>query len=180
MLVAKQKRKENIAEYIIYMWQIEDTVRACSFDMDKVEERIISQYNQPPKVIDEIRNWYTDIIVMMHEENIQNQGHLKLLQSLIDDLYDLHKKLLFEKKDDKYTELFTWALPNIQAFRENLKDEAKNDIDICFHALYSLLLLRLQKKSITNETEQAMQTFSNLLASLAQKFKEKENGMLEL
>lgn len=29
MITASQKRKENIAEYLLYMWQIEDLIRAC-------------------------------------------------------------------------------------------------------------------------------------------------------
>ena len=28
MKIASQKRKENIAEYLLYMWQIEDIIRA--------------------------------------------------------------------------------------------------------------------------------------------------------
>ena len=36
MLLAQQKQKENIAEYIIYMYQMEDIVRAFQFDLDKI------------------------------------------------------------------------------------------------------------------------------------------------
>ena len=28
MIIAQKKRKENIAEYLLYMWQIEDLIRA--------------------------------------------------------------------------------------------------------------------------------------------------------
>ena len=34
MIIARQKRKENIAEYLLYMWQVEDLIRANKFDMD--------------------------------------------------------------------------------------------------------------------------------------------------
>ena len=34
MIVAKQKRKEKIAEYLLYMWQVEDLIRANQFDID--------------------------------------------------------------------------------------------------------------------------------------------------
>ena len=32
MIIARQKRKENIAEYLLYMWQVEDLIRANKFD----------------------------------------------------------------------------------------------------------------------------------------------------
>ena len=28
MIIARQKKQENIAEYLLYMWQIEDIIRA--------------------------------------------------------------------------------------------------------------------------------------------------------
>ena len=36
MLVAQQKLQENIAEYILYMYQIEDVVRAYNFDIEEI------------------------------------------------------------------------------------------------------------------------------------------------
>lgn len=44
MIIAQQKRKENIAEYLLYMWQVEDLIRAYNFDIDKIEANIISGY----------------------------------------------------------------------------------------------------------------------------------------
>ena len=40
MIVAEQKRKENVAEYILYMWQIEDTIRALDFDLTRITEYV--------------------------------------------------------------------------------------------------------------------------------------------
>ena len=34
MIIASQKKKENIAEYLLYMWQIEDIIRAYGLDID--------------------------------------------------------------------------------------------------------------------------------------------------
>ena len=34
MIIAKQKRKENISEYLLYMWQVEDLIRANHLDME--------------------------------------------------------------------------------------------------------------------------------------------------
>ena len=179
MIVAQEKRKKNIAEYVLYMWQIEDTLRAMKFDMNLVEERLITQFKQPEPVRDEIRNWYTNLILAMHEEGIKVKGHLQIVQSVTDELFELHKRLLYENPDANYVQLFTAATPNIVAFREKLKMPETNDIEVCFYGLYGLLLLRIKKKEINEETTAAMQTFSNLLAALTQHFHNIEKGQAE-
>ena len=179
MIVAQEKRKNNIAEYVLYMWQIEDTLRAMKFDMNQVETRLISQFKQPGNIKDEIRNWYTNLILAMHEEGIKTKGHLQIVQSVTDELYELHKRLLYENPDNKYVHLFNKATPNIFAFREKLKMPETNDIEVCFYGLYGLLLLRIKKKEINEETTEAMHTFSNLLAALTKHFHEIEKGKAE-
>ena len=57
MIVAKQKRKENIAEYLLYMWQVEDLIRANQFDIDSIRRTVIAQYDQPDDVKEEIAGW---------------------------------------------------------------------------------------------------------------------------
>jgi hypothetical protein len=175
MLIAKEKRKSNIAEYVLYMWQVEDVIRAYKFDIDLIDKNIISQYNKPDSVKKEIRNWYANLILMMHDEYIKEKGHLRFVKNIINDLNDLHISLLTKKKDTKYIELYRWAADNIQEFKQKLQDPRLNEIEICFSGLYALLLLRLQKRKVNAETRQAMMTFSNLLALLSLRFKEQEN-----
>ncbi|NJO92724.1 MAG: DUF4924 family protein [Chloroflexia bacterium] len=43
-----------------------------------------------------------------------------------------------------------------------------------FLGLYGLLMMRIQKKDISDETELAMQTFSDLMAALSQKYHDRE------
>ena len=167
MLIAQEKRKENIIEYLLYMYQVEDTIRACGFNISVIEQRIINQFKVSDRIKTEIKNWYADLIVMMHQEKIKDNGHLKMLETLIDDLNKLHLWLLEKKKDKKYIEQYLTAVPNIQAFNNKLNKEIRNEIDSCVTGLYALLLLRLQKKKISEGTLDAMQTFSNLLALLA-------------
>ena len=45
MIIASQKRKENIAEYLIYMWQIEDIIRANNLDIERIKENVIDRFN---------------------------------------------------------------------------------------------------------------------------------------
>ena len=37
-----RKKQENIADYVISMWHIEDLMRASRFDMSVVEDRLIA------------------------------------------------------------------------------------------------------------------------------------------
>ena len=36
MYIAQRKRKENIAEYILYLWQLEDLLRALQFSPEAI------------------------------------------------------------------------------------------------------------------------------------------------
>lgn len=179
MLIAQDKRKKNIAEYILYMWQMEDTLRALKFDMNLVEEKLVSQFNQPEKIKGDIRDWYANLILAMHEEGLQKKGHLKIVTGVTNELFELHKRLLHEVKDEQYTNTFSFAKPNIESFREKLQLPDANDIEVCFTGLYGLLLLRLKKKDITEQTTGAMQTFSNLLSVLSKHYRDIESGKAE-
>jgi len=44
MFIAQKLKQTNIAEYLIYMWQIEDIIRAAGCDIDKLKSSFISQY----------------------------------------------------------------------------------------------------------------------------------------
>jgi hypothetical protein len=174
MLIAQEKRKTNIAEYVLYMWQVEDLIRAYKFDIELIDSNIISQFNKPDHVKREIKNWYANLILMMHEEYIKQKGHLKFVKDVINDLNNLHIELLTKEKDPKYTELYKYTEPNIREFKNKLQDPGMNEIEICLSGLYALLLMRLQKRRINSETTQAMMTFSYLLAMLSKIFKERE------
>jgi len=172
MLIAQEKRRTNIAEYVLYMWQVEDVIRAYHFDIELIDKNIISQFDKPDHIKKEIKNWYANLILMMHEEYIKEKGHLKFIKDITNDLNDLHIELLTKKKDAKYTELYRYAESNIRDFKNKLQDPALNEIEICLSGLYALLLLRLQKRRIHSETTQAMMTFSYLLAMLSKRYKE--------
>ncbi len=47
MIIAEQKRRENIAEYLLYMYQVEDMIRANKLDFDSIERTLISKFDVP-------------------------------------------------------------------------------------------------------------------------------------
>ena len=44
MNIAKQLRNKNIAEYLLYMWQTEDILRANHCDIDQLRKNVIAQF----------------------------------------------------------------------------------------------------------------------------------------
>ena len=180
MLIAQEKRKTNIAEYILYMWQVEDLIRAHKFNIDLIEQNLISQYSQPAKIKNDVRDWYANLMLMMYQEGIQEKGHLSILKTLINEMTDLHIRLLNHEEEYDYHEIHRKATINMEEFRRKSGDHTTGDIETSLNALYGLLLLRLKKQSVSRETEMAMASFSRLLALLSHKFLQAERGEREI
>lgn len=184
MLIALQKRQENIAEYLIYMWQIEDLLRACQLDEDKIEEQLVNRFRQIPDITEEtisrIRQWYMDLAQMMLSEGKREKGHLQINDNVLIDLTDLHLRLLKNGQDAIYTSCFYSTLPIIVELRSKEGDDKKGELETCFTALYGILMLRLQGKGISNETDLAAKQISKFIALLAEKYRLYKNGELKL
>ena len=180
MITASQKKKENIAEYLLYMWQIEDLIRAYGMDIDKIQSNIIDKYTDITEAQrKEIRDWYESLIDMMHREGVASKGHIQLNKNVIIALEDLHKRLMKNPKYSAYANQFYATLPLIVELRAKSGDEKPGEIESCFNALYGVLMLRLQQKEVTPETLSAIQQISKFLALLAVYYKKDFNNELE-
>ncbi len=51
-------KQENIAEYLLYMWQVEDLLRACELDIDKIKQSIIVPVYQTMEEREKARDWF--------------------------------------------------------------------------------------------------------------------------
>lgn len=180
MLVAKKLKDENIAEYLIYMWQVEDLIRANGLDINKIEANIISRFDQSENVKLEIREWYENLIDMMRREGIVEQGHLIINQNIISDLTHLHLKLLQSSSATDYSAAYYKTLPFIVELRAKSMDKDIPEIETCFSALYGFLLMRMQQKEISGETQAAIAQIGSLIRLLVQKYDAEKNGQLEL
>ena len=157
MFVSRQLKEKNIAEYLIYMWQIEDLIRANGCDMEKIKSTIIAPYPLTEEQKAELTQWYMDLIEMMRHEGIMEKGHLQINKNIITWLTDLHLQLLRSPKFPYYN----------------------SELETCFEALYGILLLKLQKKEISEETRKAQEAISTLLAMLSNYYIEDKKGELE-
>lgn len=167
MIIASRKHKENIAEYLLYMWQIEDLIRANSLDMEKIEANIISRFELDANTSKEMTGWYESLIDMMRSEGVEQSGHLQLTKNVIIQLTDLHLALLADGRFPEYAAEFYKTLPYIVELRAKSGDDPKGEIETCFNALYGLLLLKLQGKELSEETLKAATQISKFIALLA-------------
>ena len=178
MLVAKQKRKENIAEYILYLYQVEDLIRAFKFDMNIIQERLVSNYKADEKTAAAIADWYQNLLTMMEKEHIEQKGHLQFLTNLISDVNEFHLKLMETSKDELYVQTFKTVAGLVEELKQK-NPEAKNDVDLGLSAIYGFLLLKMQQKTISIDTTEAIKRISTWLSSLSKLYKDFENDNFE-
>ena len=179
MFISKQLKENNIAEYLIYMWQVEDMIRANGCDIEKIKKNIVEAYPLTEEQKVELTQWYIDLIEMMRRENVMEKDHLQINKNIITWLTDLHLQLLRSSKFPYYSAAYYKALPYIVELRAKGANKEEPELETCFEALYGILLLKLQKKEISEETKKAQQAISGLLAMLSHYYIEDKKGELE-
>ena len=181
MLIAQAKKKSNIVEYILYLYQIEDIIRSFQFKLDLIEASIISKYDQPQNVREQIKSWYEVLIAKMQNQRIEQTGHLAELHELIAELQSVHQQLLTSYQNEKYIELYEAAKPSLKELvLKAAKENLQNEVDVALHGMYGLLVLRLKKETIGKETEEAMKKVSTFLAYLAHYYKLMQENKLNI
>ena len=116
MKVAQKLKEENIAEYLIYMWQVEDLIRANGCDIDRMCSNIVSRYPEEERAA--LKEWYGNLIEMMRAEGVTEKGHLQINRNVILNLTDLHAALLSSTKYPFYNAAYFKALPFIVELRQ--------------------------------------------------------------
>lgn len=175
MLIAQQKRKENIAEYLLYMWQVEDLLRACQLEDQRIDQLLVSRYATMTTDLSPIRQWYIELRDMMLSEGRRESGHLQINVNLLTQLEELHQQQLRQGEDAIYTSCFYSTLPYIVELRGHEGDNKLGEVETCFTALYGVMLLRMQHREISEATRVAIQQISKLIALLSEKYKQSCN-----
>lgn len=180
MKIARQLRDTNIAEYLLYMWQLEDTLRAYGCDADRVRDEYVSRFElTADERLQEVQ-WLSDLCQMMREEDVVTHGHLQMNRGTLSLLTDLHLQLLQSPKHPFYSAAYYKALPFIVELRAKSGRTDQPELENCFEALYGVMLLRLQQKPLSKETQEAMTHISHLLALLADAWRKEKAGELEM
>ncbi len=144
-------KRDNIAEYILYLWQMEDYLRAFPENAEATQE-------------------LHDLNEMMHREGIVEKGHLQLANNALSELEDLHRTLLNE--DALYRAAIMRLQPSLNLLKAKTDRPTMSDIEACLTLLYQIMLLRLQKREITPETADVQQRATQLLQFLSKTYHE--------
>jgi hypothetical protein len=169
MDIAREKRDNNIAEYILYIWQLEDLMRAMQFSPEAVFRTLVA----PREATEEWKlaalEWYMGIAELLQREGKTEGGHLDHTLHLIGELNDLHLTLRQPsgggggEGDEhsgsgedaewrgtggsagrRYRELFAALAPELPRLRETLGSDEVSDIELAFRALYAAMLYRMK------------------------------------
>ena len=90
MYISRKLKEQSISEYLLYMWQVEDMIRANGCDVERLEQTVVAAYNLPEEQRAELTEWYANLVEMMHLERVEQSGHLQINKNVIITLTDLH------------------------------------------------------------------------------------------
>jgi hypothetical protein len=177
MLISQQLRKDNIVGYLLYMWQVEDTIRAYHCDLAAIRRDYIPRFELDDEQRDEAIDWYGNLIRMIREEGVAQGGHIQINKIIVQQLNELHAQLLASPKFPFYNSEYYKVLPFIVELR-NRGSKDVSEVETCLNAVYGVTLLRLQGKEISTSTANAVKEISTFLGMLSDYFKEdKEKGL---
>ena len=171
MYIANELRKKNIAEYLLYMWQVEDTIRAFGCSLPRIRREYIASFDYSKEQLDELADWYGNLVRMMNEEGCREGGHLQINRVTLQMLTDLHQQLLASPKFPFYNAAYYKVLPFIVELRSRGANHGEGEIETCLNLLYGVMMLRLQKKEVTPNTEHAVREVSTFIGMLADYYK---------
>lgn len=171
MFIASKLRQNSIAEYLLYMWQMEDLIRAYGCSLARIKREYINVFDFTDEQKEEETDWFGNLIRMMNEEGKRENGHLQINQVMLQDLMDLHLELLQSQKFPFYNSEYFKVLPYIVELRQK-GDKDVSEIETCLNALYGIMLLKMQGKEITAETEHAVQEITIFIGMLSDYYKD--------
>jgi hypothetical protein len=179
MLIAQEKRRTNIAEYILYMWQVEDLLRACSFNPEIIEQQLVGRFKADESQSKEIAAWYNNLAAMMEKEHVRERGHLQVITNLVNDLNEFHLKMLVVQTDQEYVRLYEQNSGAISDFVGRAENSETNDVEACLNALYGFLMLKLKNAEISELTRKTVEGFGQLIGHLSARYIQFENDEFE-
>lgn len=154
--MVKKSKKENLAEYILYLWQMEDYLRAFPQHADATPE--LHELNE-----------------MIHREGIADGGHLAIANNALSELEDLHTAILNE--DAMYRAAIMRLQPSLNLLKAKTDRPTMSDIEACLLLLYQIMLLKLQKREITPETASVQTQATQILTFLSRTYHDDQTAL---
>lgn len=144
-----KSKKENIAEYILYLWQLEDYLRAFPEQAASNTELM-------------------EIADMMYSEGIMNGGHLQLAQNALNEMEELHNELV--ETEAPYRAVIMHLEPRLNLLKAKTNNPLMSDVEACLTLLYQVMLLRLKQQEISAETDEVVKDATQLMRFLSKTY----------
>ena len=180
MYISQELRKRNIAEYLLYMWQVEDIIRAYGCSLARIRREYIDRFDYTDEQKEEMADWYGNLVRMMNSEGCRENGHLQINKIVIQQLSELSAELLASSNFPFYNSKYYKVLPFIVELRKRGADKEENEIETCFNALYGVMMLRLQNKPVSPDTEHAIKEITTFIGMLNDYYMKDKQGELKL
>lgn len=159
---ADRIKAAHIVEYVLYLWQVEDLVRAAEFD-EAVMRSMVEDQGEAEV------SWLLNYAQTMQREGMKSQGHTGEANQALTELALLHDLLLSTLKDPDYTAAYEVTAPFIKELEtKNAQAGIRpmHPIELMCVTLYGWLILRMSKREVSAETEAAMVAMRNLANAL--------------
>ena len=156
-----KNKRENIAEYILWIWQLEDYLRAFP-------NAATDNENPSPDM-----RFLAELSEMMHREGVTEKGHVQLARNAMAELEELHRRLLDE--DASYRAAMIRLTPALNILKSKTDNPLMSDLEAGLTLLYQVLLLRLQHKEITPATAETQTQVTRLLQFLSKIYQSDSN-----
>ena len=177
MFISRELRKQSIAEYVLYMWQVEDIIRAYGCSLTRLRHEYIDRFEYTEEQKEELADWYGNLVNMLRREGKTERGHLQINTIIVQDMGEMNARLLESSKFPFYNAEYYRVLPFIVELR-NRGGKEYGEIETCLNALYGTMMLRLQKKEISQETTHAVKEISTFIGMLSDYYlKDKTEGI---
>lgn len=178
MFISQQLREKSIAEYLLYMWQVEDIIRAYDCSMTRLRREYISQFDYDEDDKEELTDWYGNLVRMMNTEG-KRKGTLADKRNNSDGPCRAACQVAQQHEVPFYNAEYYKVLPFIVELRNKGGNKQENEIETCLNALYGVMLLRLQRKDISPDTKHAIDEMTTLIGMLSDYYhKDKTEGLI--
>lgn len=178
MFISQELRKKNIAEYLLYMWQVEDIIRAYDCNLGRIRREYIGRFDYTEEQKEDMTDWYGNLVRMMNQEGCREKGHLQINKIVMQQLVELNAQLLQSTRYPFYNSEYYKVLPFIVELRKRGASADENEVETCFNALYGVMMLRLGKKKISPDTEHAIKEITTFIGMLSDYYmKDKEEPL---
>ncbi len=157
-----KNKRDNIAEYILWIWQLEDYLRAFP-------DAAADNENPSPDM-----RFLAELSEMMHREGVTEKGHVQLARNAMAELEELHRRLLDE--DASYRAAMIRLTPALNILKSKTDNPLMSDLEAGLTLLYQVLMLRLQHKEITPATAETQTQVTRLLQFLSKIYQSEKVG----